>query len=131
MSQPTSQAIDDMHRLLDRYTKNFPRHQAGPLPIKPFLDVILIVGTRGALGANTLARLLEHKDVKKVYAFNRVHSDGKTSAKRQADEFEWHAISQSLITSPKLVLLEGDTSKKSFSLDQEMYKEVRTNPPLL
>lgn len=128
MSQTSSQTIDDMHNLLDKYSKGFPQHFAGDLPIKPYLSVVLLTGTRGGLGANILAELLQHKDVTKVYALNRVHADGKTSVGRQADEFDWHALPKSLALSPKLILLEGDPSEACFGLSQETYKEARISP---
>lgn len=119
-----------MHKILAKYSTGFPRHHPGDLPIKPYLNVVLLIGTRGGLGSNILAQLIEHKDVKKIYALNRVHADGKTSVERQAEEFEWHNLPKSSASSPKLVLLEGDTSKKYFGLDPETYKEARTSPLL-
>lgn len=113
--------------LLEKYTREFPRHcpQISQSSLPPVLDTILLIGSRGSLGANILAQLLSHRDVRRVYTLNRTHVDGRTSRQRQQDEFRLQGLDPSLASSEKLVPLEGLTSHPTLGLTEEVFDDVR------
>lgn len=118
-----------MEAMLKKYSTNFPQHQSTePLSSsKQALCAVLIVGTRGGLGAELLAYLLSSSTTLQVFALNRSHPDGKSAVERQADEFRLRGLNEALAKSQKLVLLEGDTSEVNFGLAVDAYTMVRTH----
>lgn len=131
LSPSTSSSVngskDFANSLVEKYTADFPVHQP-PLPQHPppaLLDTVLLIGSRGGIGANLLSQLLRRHCVRKVYALNRSHDDGKTSQERQRDEFRLQGLDPSLAESEKLVLLEGNTSHATLGLAKDMFDEVR------
>lgn len=128
----TATQVSEMHSLVTKYTSDFPiRHTLSSKSTSPtsntesVLDTALLVGSRGGIGANILAQLLQSSQVRRVYALNRARTDGKTSQKRQAGEFTIQGLDDSLASSEKLVLLEGDTAHSSLGLPDSVFGEVR------
>lgn len=124
----TSHRSEDVAKsLVEKYTTDFPIHH--PLlpqsPLPPVLETVLLIGSRGGIGANLLSQLLTRHDTCKVYALNRRHDDGRTSQKRQRDEFELQGLNPSLAESQKLVLLEGKTSDATLGLSRDIFHHVR------
>lgn len=124
--------VGDMRSLVEKYTSNFPTRRvllSEPTPPlsspEPVLNTILLVGSRGGIGANLLAQLLQSAQVRRVYTLNRPRTDGKTDQKRQADEFGAQGLDHSLAYSEKLVLLEGDTARLTLGLLDTVFGEVR------
>lgn len=131
MSSPTPSSSvngskDFANALAEKYTTDFPVHQPLPpqQPSPAVLDTILLVGSRGGIGANLLSQLLRRHCVRKVYALNRNHDDGRTSQERQRDELHLQGLDPSLAESEKLVLLEGKTSHATLGLTRDMFDEV-------
>lgn len=117
---------DFANSLVEKYTTDFPVHQP-LLPQQPpptLFDTVLLVGSRGGIGANLLSQLLRRHCVRKVYALNRNHDDGRTSQERQRDEFRLQGLDPSLAGSEKLVLLEGKTSHATLGLARDIFDEV-------
>ncbi|KAJ7625826.1 putative nonribosomal peptide synthetase, partial [Roridomyces roridus] len=84
--------------------------------------VILLTGTTGALGSHILAMLLESASVQR-YALNR---PGRTPiSERQHDAFVDRGLNTKLISSAKLVYLEGDTANSDLSLPADIWTELR------
>lgn len=125
--------VSEMRSLVTKYTSNFPtrRHVPSSEPTPPLsspgpvLDTVLLVGSRGGIGANLLAQLLQSAQVGRVYALNRARTDGKTDQKRQADEFDVQGLGNSLAYSEKLALLEGDTAHPTLGLPDSVFAKVR------
>lgn len=126
--------VSEMRSLVTKYTSNFPTRRHFPSseptpplsgPPGPVLDTVLLVGSRGGIGANLLAQLLQSAQVRRVYTLNRPRTDGKTDQKRQADEFDVQGLDDSLSYSEKLVLLEGDTAHPTLGLLDAVFGEVR------
>ncbi|KAJ7656866.1 putative aminoadipate reductase [Mycena polygramma] len=85
--------------------------------------VVLLTGSTGGLGSHMLEILLRLPSVQRVYAFNR---KGRNSAsERQLDAFTDRALDVSLLSSPKLVYLEGDASSADLSLPSEIWTTLR------
>lgn len=119
-----------MWSMIEKYSMGFPTH-CGVADLSTCenmspLDTVLVVGTRGGLGSNILALLLESRAVRRVYSLNRVRLDGKTRQERQADEFTLQGLDAFLAFSSKLTLLEGDTAHPTLGLDSAVFDKVST-----
>ena len=115
----------DLQALVDKYTESFPvritvNGTAHPLSL---VNVYLLTGTTGGLGSNMLAQLLQAPAVERIYAFNRP-SKSSTSQERQLSAFKQRGLNTSLLSSEKLVYVEGDLSASGFALDDKLYREV-------
>jgi nucleoside-diphosphate-sugar epimerase len=95
-----------------------------PLP-KDHL-VVLLTGSTGNLGAEILLRLLENDNVQTVYALNR-KSSGATSQQRHEERFKDRGFDTSLLSSSKLVFLEGESSQDHLGLEHEIYDTVKAS----
>jgi hypothetical protein len=116
----------ELQALVDKYTEGFPARLAfnGSAYPMPHRDVYLLTGTTGGLGSNMLAQLLGAPAVTRVYALNRP-SKSTTSQARQLSAFTQRGLNASLLSSKKLVYVEGDLSTPGFALGDELYGEVR------
>jgi hypothetical protein len=122
----------ELQALVDKYTEGFPtrlalHRSAYPVPLG---GIYLLTGTTGGLGSNMLAQLLEAPAVIRVYAFNRP-SKSATSQARQLSAFIQRGLNTSLLSSEKLVYVEGDLSTPGFALGDELYGEVSRSLRLL
>jgi len=122
----------ELQALVDKYTEGFP----SPLTLNgsayPVLcgDVCLLTGTTGSLGSNMLAQLLEAPEVTRVYAFNRP-SKAATLRARQLSAFKERGLNTDLLSSEKLVYVEGDLNAPGFALADELYGDVSIISPSL
>ena len=119
----------ELQALVDKYTKGFPARLALNGSAYPGVhgDIYLLTGTTGGLGSNMLAQLLEASAVTRVYAFNRP-TKSATSQARQYSAFAQRGLNTSLLSSKKLVYVEGDLNAPGFALGDELYGEVRRWP---
>ena len=94
--------------------------------------VFFVTGTTGSLGSYILAHLLRLNSVKRVYAFNRPST--VDILVRHQTIFDKSALDPALLSSPKLVLLEGLLTTDRFGVSDDMFTEVGTllinSPPL-
>ena len=116
----------ELQALLEKYTETFPARSAvnGSSRSLPAGDTYMLTGTTGGLGSNMLAQLLVSPRVMCVYAFNRP-SRSATSEARQRSAFERRGLDTSLLSSKKLVYVEGDINAPTFALNDRLYGEVR------
>lgn len=84
--------------------------------------VVLLTGSTGGLGSHILEILLSLASVERVYAFNR-HGRIPVSG-RQTAAFVDRALDVKLLSSEKLVYLEGDTTKSDLGLPPGVWKTV-------
>ncbi|KAJ7277843.1 male sterility protein-domain-containing protein [Mycena rebaudengoi] len=85
--------------------------------------VVLLTGSTGGLGSHILEILLALPSVERVYAFNR---RGRTPAsERQSDGFLDCALDLKLLSSDKLIYLEGDTTKEDLGLPLLVWTTLR------
>ncbi|KAF8215557.1 male sterility protein-domain-containing protein, partial [Mycena galopus ATCC 62051] len=85
--------------------------------------VVLLTGSTGGLGSHVLEILLSLPSVERVYAFNR---KGRVPvSERQREAFVDRALEVTLLTSEKLVYLEGDTSKADLALPLDVWNTLR------
>ncbi|KAF7347151.1 Acetyl-CoA synthetase-like protein [Mycena venus] len=85
--------------------------------------VVLLTGSTGGLGSHILEILLALSSVERVYAFNR---RGRSPVpERQNEAFIGHALNMDLLSSKKLVYLEGDTAREDLGLPLDVWATVR------
>ncbi|KAJ7146581.1 hypothetical protein C8R44DRAFT_757824, partial [Mycena epipterygia] len=85
--------------------------------------VVLLTGSTGGLGSHILEILLGLDSVERVYAFNR---NGRTTlSERQKAAFVDRALDVKLLSSEKLVYLEGDTAKSNLGLSADALATLR------
>ena len=116
----------ELQALVDKYTEGFPSRLAvnRSAHTSSYGNVYLLTGTTGGLGSNMLAHLLRERAVERIYAFNRP-SKSASSEERQLTAFKQRGLESGLLSSKKIVYVEGDLSVSSFALDNNLYEEVR------
>jgi len=77
-----------------------------------------------------LAQLLEAPAVTRVYAFNRP-SKTATLRARQVSAFKQRGLNTDLLSSDKLVYVEGDLNAPGFALGDKLHGEVSISPESL
>jgi hypothetical protein len=120
----------ELQALVDKYTEGFPSRLAvndGSAHTSPHGNVYLLTGTTGGLGSNMLAHLLREPAVERIYAFNRPSnsSSSEEPEERQLTAFKRRGLDTSLLSSEKIVYVEGYLSVPGFALDDKLYEEVR------
>lgn len=119
--------IDAMRAMVEKYTATFPafhRNETRPSPDSDAGDVVLVTGTTGSLGSHLLNQLVSRSEVRRIYAFNRPSKDRTTLRQRQEAVFLEHGLSAQLLSSDRVVLLEGDLAQPMFGLPENIYNEV-------
>lgn len=120
----TATKTDEMLAMLAKYCNKFPQHIADTIAATS--QVILLTGTTGGLGSVFLAKLLDLPEVSRVYAVNR-KGTGKLYDRQEA-AFNERSLDVKLLSSPKLVLLEGSLSSKRLGLEDIVFEEVGFSP---
>ena len=116
----------ELQALVDKFTEGFPSRLAvdGSAHTSSHGIVYLLTGSTGGLGSNMLAHLLRESAVERIYAFNRP-SKSSSSDERQLSAFKQRGLDTGLLSSEKIVYVEGDLSVSGFALDDKLYEEVR------
>ncbi|KAF8892830.1 acetyl-CoA synthetase-like protein [Gymnopilus junonius] len=92
-----------------------------------FRIVVVLTGSTGNLGSDILERLLQSPRVIKVYTLNRTPSTPESIAERQLARFRDKGLDTTLLSSDKLVYLEGDFSMERLGLSDPLYTEVQNS----
>ncbi|KAF5389352.1 hypothetical protein D9757_004361 [Collybiopsis confluens] len=93
-------------------------------------QVVLLTGSTGNLGSDMLASLLANQNVAKVYVFNRPSSQS-SNLDRHRKRFEDKLLDAKLLSSQKLVFLEGEASQPHLGLSDDLYRELLDNVTLI
>jgi len=102
---------------VDKYTKDFPAHKpAGGVTSQGC--VVLITGTTGAIGSNTLAELYKSPNVTGIVVLARKSTIPIDV--RQKKALEDRGLDSSIIDSSKVSLLEGDPALPGFGLENDV-----------
>ncbi|KAF9070458.1 male sterility protein-domain-containing protein [Rhodocollybia butyracea] len=96
----------------------------------PSTTVVLLTGSTGNLGAQILATLLSTESVSKVYTLNRPSSK-LSIEQRHKERFEDKGLNSSLLSSKKLVLLEGESSQPKLGLTDVVYGQLQESLTLV
>ena len=90
----------------------------------------LLTGSTGNLGSHILETLLRDSRILRIYAFNR-HSSHQP-LDRHIERFENNGLDKALLTSDKLIFVEGDPSQDNLGVEPSLFDKVCiTLPPLL
>ncbi|KAF9060301.1 acetyl-CoA synthetase-like protein [Rhodocollybia butyracea] len=121
-------AIEDM---ISTYSKGLdvpiPGSHVDNVPSKV---VVLLTGSTGNLGAQILADLLSNDSVAEVYTLNRPSS--KVSImKRHQERFKDKDLDIGLLSSQKLVLLEGESAQPNLGLTDAVYSKLQESLTLI
>lgn len=117
-------AIASMHELVDKYTRNLPKHAS--TKSAPTSDVVLVTGTTGSLGCSLLALLVQMPEVSRVYAVNR-KSQTPLVQRQRVSLRERGYDAEAITASPKLVLLEAAVEEEKLGLPDGLYQEVSSH----
>ncbi|TBU23410.1 acetyl-CoA synthetase-like protein [Dichomitus squalens] len=118
-------APQDLWKHVEKYSANLPARPAN-LVERPEgqKDVVIITGTTGGFGCDTLEHLLRDETVERVYAFNR---KGAQALERQRKQFEARGLDVSLLDSPKFRMVEAVLHEPGFAVEAELLDEIRTS----
>lgn len=114
--------VKEMYAMVEKYSSSFPTQVSIAGYANPEKAVVLLTGSTGGLGCPLLAKLVQSEDVERVYALNRKSAKGILA--RQTAAFEELALDVSVLSSPKLRLLEADLTIKTLGLPQSVFEEV-------
>lgn len=110
-----------MLEMVKKYSVDLSRH-TGTIK-RPEQEVVLVTGTTGGLGSSLLVTLTQSPNVTRVYALNRKASTPLHERQKAIlDERGYDA--QSILSSPKVVLLESDMEQDRLGLSAELYHTV-------
>ncbi|KAF9020020.1 acetyl-CoA synthetase-like protein [Hymenopellis radicata] len=87
-------------------------------------EFVLITGTTGSLGSYLLAELMQDPKVARVYALNRSSGSHSSSFNRQRQAFVTRGLDESILYSPKLILLGGDVMQPELGLQSNAYNHL-------
>ena len=123
VSRQLDGAVKGMKNLVDKYIKDFPSHEpADSVPLQG--DAVLVTGTTGAIGSNTLAELCKSPDVTRVVVLARKSTTPISIRQRKA--LEDRGLDPSIVDSSKITLLEGDPGLPGFGLDNSVLLELKS-----
>ncbi|KAF9058549.1 putative aminoadipate reductase [Rhodocollybia butyracea] len=115
---------DAIENMISLYSKGLE----APIPSNtgnaPTKVVVLLTGSTGNLGAQILAALLLTESVAEVYTLNRPSSK-LSIKKRHQERFEDKGLDVGLLSSQKLVLLEGDSFHPTLGLTDVVYSKLQ------
>ncbi|KAH9476002.1 putative NRPS-like protein biosynthetic cluster [Psilocybe cubensis] len=118
----TTSRVDAIEEMISKYNVGFQKPLLSGTPENS--ATVLLTGTTGNLGSEILAGLLKNEAVKKIYALNRPSKDARA---RHVARFEDRGFDVGLLSDDKLVLLDGDITKKHIGLEQGRYQELLDN----
>ncbi|RDX43676.1 acetyl-CoA synthetase-like protein [Lentinus brumalis] len=120
----TSHTPADLWKYVEKYSANLPARPTNLVPRPTGKEVVIITGTTGGFGCDTLEHLLRDETVGKVYAFNR---KGTQALERQRAQFKARGLDESLLDSPKFVMVEAVLHERDFGLEPAVLEEIRTS----
>jgi thioester reductase-like protein len=112
-----------MMNFVEKYTQDFPAHRP-ECGVVPRGCVVLITGTTGAIGSNTLAKLYESPDVFRIVVLARKSTTPIFAWQKKA--LEDRGLDPKIVDSPKIVLLEGDPALPSLGLGDDILLDLRS-----
>jgi len=123
-TDPAAGKLKDLDELVSEFSVDFPKHHASMAEPRSTGEVVFLTGSTGGLGTQLLSHLASMSNVSHVYAINRRSSNGKCSRERQVLALAERGLDVSIIDSPRVTLVEGDTSAPSFGIDRKLFEAV-------
>ena len=115
----------DLWKYVERYSASLPARPTNLID-RPAgqKDVVVISGTTGGFGCDTLEHLLRDENVERVYAFNR---KGSQAMERQQKQFKARGLDVTLLDSPKFRMVEADLQLADFGIEPTLLEEIRAS----
>ncbi len=111
----------DLWDFVKKYSANFPVRPRSLVVRPEGKDVVLITGTTGGFGCDTLEHLLRDESVRTVYAFNR--KDARVM-ERQRAQFRARGLDETLLDLPKFKMVKAVLHDPDFGLEPSLFSEV-------
>ena len=115
--------VVEMMNFIEKYAWGFPAHRPDR-GVMPQGYIVLVTGTTGAIGSNTLAKLYESPDVSRIVVLARKSTT--PIFVRQKKALEDRSLDPKIIDSSKVVLLEGDPALPCFGLQGDILLELES-----
>ena len=109
-----------MTELVEKYTQDFPVHKPGGATHRG--DAVLVTGTTGAIGSNTLAELYGSPKVTRIVVLAR--KSAVPVYVRQKKALEDRGLDPTIVDSSKINLLEGYPALPDFGLKADILLEL-------
>jgi hypothetical protein len=122
VSRQLDNTVKEMMELVEKYTRDFPIHR--PVGATHHGDAVLITGTTGAIGSNTLAELYGSPNVTRIVVLAR--KSIVPISVRQKKALEDRGLDPSIVDSPKISFLEGDPALPNFGLEDRVLLELKS-----
>ncbi|TFK74191.1 hypothetical protein BDN72DRAFT_760438, partial [Pluteus cervinus] len=118
---PFFAAIEGIEDMIAKYSEGLSGMAHQP-SARPDVVSVLLTGSTGSLGSQLLAQLLDDGKVTRVYALNRPSS--QSSFERHRSRFQDQGLDVNLLSSSKVVFLEGDAAQDDLGLESTYYDEL-------
>lgn len=119
----TEKKVEEMHTLVKKFSIDLSKPVTSTEP-ESSEEVVVLVGSTGAIGSQALVALAKSDKVQHVYALNRRNPE--TSLKeRQKKAFTERALPLEVLESPKVSLLEVDFQSHHLGLDVEVHDKIQ------
>lgn len=118
---------EDLWKYVEKHSSELPERPKNLVERPSGKDVVLITGTTGGFGCDTLEHLLKDENVGLVYAFNR---KGTNAMERQRAQFRARGLDETMLDSPKFRLVEAVLHEPDFGIRVELLEEVGASETL-
>ena len=112
--------VDQMETMIAQYSNSLPTINVNAEPG----TVVLLTGSTGNIGSHILEVLLRDPRILRIYAFNRPSSRQVSQLDRHMERFEDKGFDKGLLSSDKLVFIEGDASQDNLGIPSSVFNEV-------
>ncbi|TFK94521.1 acetyl-CoA synthetase-like protein [Polyporus arcularius HHB13444] len=114
----------DLWDFVKKYSENFPARPQSLVARPEGKDVVVITGTTGGFGCDTLEHLLRDESVRTVYAFNR--KDAQVMDRQRA-QFRARGLDETLLDLPKFKMVEAVLHDPDFGLEPSLFSEIQSS----
>jgi hypothetical protein len=123
VSRQFDNTVKEMTDLVDKHIQDFPVHK--PVGgVMPQGYVVLVTGTTGAIGSNTLAELHKSSSVARIIVLARKSTTSLTV--RQKKALDDRGLDPKIVNSSKIALFEGDLALPNFGLGDDVLLELKS-----
>ena len=123
ISRQLDNTVKEMTDLVEKYTEDLPVR--GPTGgVTPPEETVLITGTTGAIGSNTLAELYKSDNISRIVVLARKST--VPIYNRQKKALEDRGLDSSIVDSSKITLLEGDPALPGLGLADDVFLKLKS-----
>ena len=112
--------VDQIETMIAQYSNSWPMVKGSAEPG----TVVLLTGSTGNIGSHILEALLRDPRILRIYTYNRPSPRRVSLLDRHRERFEDKGFDKVLLTSERLVFLEGDASQNNLGVSSLVFNEV-------